>query len=340
MKIGMRHRATGNSKKTRIFGLTLGAVFFALCVPAYAQQPAKISWIGYLASSGSGPAPAFIEGLHDLGYVEGKNIAFVFRTAEGKPERYGDLASELVHLKVDVIVADFTIAVLAAKNATSTIPIVIINNVDPVGIGLVASLARPGGNITGLTNISAELGGKFLELLKEIAPKLTRVAILLTQPVYSTRVNDIFIKESESPARALGVQLIPVVIRGPDDFEGAFRAMTKERANGLVNRLPLSVYSPHFKRLAELAIKSRLPSIQGQATWADAGGLMSYGQDPNVSYRRAATYVDKILKGTKPADLPIEAPLKFELTINLKTAKELGLTIPQSVLYRADKVIK
>jgi len=326
--------------KAKILVYALLALILATIHLAQAQQAGKIPWIGYLASSGSGPAPAFIEGLRDLGYVEGKNIAFVFRTAEGKPERYGDLASELVRLKVDVIVADFTGAVLAAKNATSTIPIVIINNVDPVGIGLVASLARPGGNITGLTNISAELGGKFLELLKEIAPKLTRVAILLTQPVYTRRTNDIFIKESEVPARALGVQLIPVVVRGPDDFEGAFRSMTKERTNGLVNRLPSSVYSPHFKRLAELAMKNRLPSIHSGPTWVDAGGLVSYGQDPNVGYHRAATYVDKILKGTKPADLPIEAPLKFELTINLKTAKELGLTIPQSVLYRADKVIR
>src|SRR5215510_6614226 len=326
--------------KSKIIAFTLCAILFVLCGSVDAQQPGKISWIGYLTGSGSSPNQAFVQGLRELGYVEGKIIAFVFRTAEGKPERYGDLASELVHLKVDVIVADFTIAVLAAKNATSTIPIVIINNVDPVGIGLVASLARPGGNITGLTNISAELGGKFLELLKEIAPKLTRVAILLTQPVYTRRTNDIFIKESEVPARALGVQLIPVVVRGPDDFEGAFRSMTKERTNGLVNRLPSSVYSPHFKRLAELAMKNRLPSIHSGPTWVDAGGLVSYGQDPNVGYHRAATYVDKILKGTKPADLPIEAPLKFELTINLKTAKELGLTIPQSVLYRADKVIR
>src|SRR5215510_13539447 len=175
--------------KAKILLYTLPALILATIHLAQAQQGGKIPWIGYLASSGSGPAPAFIEGLRDLGYVKGKNIAFVFRTAEGKPERYGDLASELVRLKVDVIVADFTGAVLAAKNATSTIPIVIINNVDPVGIGLVASLARPGGNITGLTNISAELGGKFLELLKEIAPKLNRVAILLTQPVYTRRTN-------------------------------------------------------------------------------------------------------------------------------------------------------
>src|SRR5215471_6671261 len=323
-----------------VISFALYAIFFALCVPAYAQQPAKISWIGYLASSGSGPAPAFIEGLRDLGYVEGKNIAFVFRTAEGKPERYGDLASELVRLKVDVIVADFTGAVLAAKNATSTIPIVIINNVDPVGIGLVASLARPGGNITGLTNISAELGGKFLELLKEIAPKLNRVAILLTQPVYTRRTNDIFIKESEVAARALGVQLIPVVVRGPDDFEGAFRSMTKERANGPVIRLLPNTYSVRFKRVAELTIKNRLPSSNGQHSWTDAGGLMSYGADLDVNYRRAATYVDKILKGAKPADLPVETPTKFELRINLKTAKQIGLTIPQTVLFKADKVTK
>src|SRR5215470_7289147 len=218
-------KKTGENSMFRRIVICLLLPLLLLTV-AEAQQPGKIPWIGYLGGAGSGPSPAFIQGLRDLGYAEGKNIAFVFRTAEGKPERYGDLASELVRLKVDVIVTDVTSAVLAAKNATSTIPIVIINNVDPVGIGLVASLARPGGNITELTNISAELGGKFLELLKEIAPKLNRVAILLTQPVYTRRTNDIFIKESEVAARALGVQLIPVVVRGPDDFEGAFRAIT------------------------------------------------------------------------------------------------------------------
>jgi putative tryptophan/tyrosine transport system substrate-binding protein len=322
--------------KKKITGLALSALLFALCLSAEAQQPTKILWIGYLTGSGSSPNPAFVQGLRDLGYVEGKNIGFVFRTAEGKRERYSDLAAELVRLKVDIIVVDVTGAALAAKKATSTIPIVMTSITDPVGTGLVASLARPGGNVTGLTNITGELGGKFLELLKEIAPKLTRVTILND----GGAVNDIFIKESEVPARALGVQLIPVLVRGPDDFEGAFRAMTKERADGLINRLPSSVYSPHFKRVAELAMRNRLPSIHSAPTWVDAGGLMSYGQDPNISYRRAATYVDKILKGAKPADLPVEAPMKFELVINLKTAKQIGLTIPPNVLARADKVIK
>jgi putative ABC transport system substrate-binding protein len=322
--------------KKKITGLALSALLFALCFSAEAQQPTKIIWIGYLTGSGSSPNPAFVQGLRELGYIEGKNIGFVFRTAEGKRERYSDLAAELVRLKVDIIFADVTSAALAAKKATSTIPIVIASITDPVGTGLVASLARPGGNVTGLTNVTAELGGKMVEMLKEIAPRVSRVAILRREGA----VNDIFVKETETPARVLGVQLIPMVVRGPDDFEGAFRTMIKERANGLINRLPSSVYSPHFKRLAELATKNRLPSIHSAPSWVDAGGLISYGQDPNTSYRRAATYVDKILKGAKPADLPVEAPTKFEFVINLKTAKALNLTIPQSVLYRADRVIK
>jgi putative tryptophan/tyrosine transport system substrate-binding protein len=311
-------------------------LLFALCLSAEAQQPTKIVWIGYLTGSGSSPNPAFVQGLRELGYIEGKNIGFVFRTAESKRERYSDLAAEVVRLKVDIIFADVFGAQLAAKKATSTIPIVIASSTDPVGTGLVASLARPGGNVTGLTNITGELGGKSLELLKEIALKLTRVAILMTE----SSVNDIFVKETEVPARALGVQLIPLVVRGVDDFEGAFRAMTKERADGLINRLPSSGYSAHFKRVAELTMKNRLPSIHAEPIWVDAGGLTSYGQDPNISYRRAATYVDKILKGAKPADLPVEQPMKFELVINLKTAKQIGLTIPPNVLARADKVIK
>jgi putative tryptophan/tyrosine transport system substrate-binding protein len=302
-----------------------------------AQQPGKISWIGYLAGAGSGPSPAFIQGLRDLGYVEGQNVAFVYRTTEAKSERTADLAAELVRLKVDIIVVDVTSAALAAKKATSTTPIVMTSITDPVGTGLVASLARPGGNLTGLTNVTAELGGKMVEMLKEIAPKVTRAAILRTE---GGVVNDIFVKETEAPARALGVQLIPMVVRGPDDFEGAFRTVIKERANGLINRLPSSVYSAHFNRIAELAMKNHLPSIASASSWVDAGGLMSYGQDPNISYRRAATYVDKILKGAKPADLPVEAPTKFEFVINLKTAKALNLTIPQSVLFRADRVFK
>jgi putative ABC transport system substrate-binding protein len=321
----------------KFLGIKLGALLFALCSSAEAQEGKKIPWIGYLAGAGSGPSPAFIQGLRDLGYIEGKNIGFVYRTAEGNPERYADLAAELVRLKVDIIVADFTSASLAAKKATSTIPIVMTNGTDPVGTGLVANLARPGGNVTGLTNISGELGGKSLELLKEIVPKLNRVAILRTA---AGAADDVFVKETEVPARALGVQLIPVVVRGADDYEGAFRSMTKERVNGLIIRLFPNTYSVSFKRVADMTIKNHLPSISSQFAWTDAGGLMSYGADLNIMYRRAATYVDKILKGAKPADLPVEAPTKFELRINLKTAKQIGLAIPQSVLFKADKVIK
>ena len=210
----------------RIFALALGALIVALCLPAQAQEEKKIPWIGYLAGAGSSPNQAFVQGMRDLGYVEAKNIAFVFRTTEGNPERYADLAAELVRLKVEIIVADFTSAALAAKKATSTIPIVMTAGTDPVGTGLVASLARPGGNVTGLTNISGELGGKALELLKETVPKLNRVAILRTA---GGAADDVFVKETEVPARVLGVQLIPVMVQGADDFEDAFRSMTKER---------------------------------------------------------------------------------------------------------------
>ena len=319
--------------------LALGAMLLALTCFAETQQPGKIHWIGYLTGSGLSPNQAFVQGMRDLGYVEGKNIGFVFRTTEGKSERYADLAAELVRLKVDIIVADFTSASLAAKKATSTIPIVMTNGTDPVGTGLVANLARPGGNVTGLTNISGELGGKSLDLLKEIVPKLSRVAILRGVGPRGG-ADDVFVRETELPARALGVQLIPVMVHGPDDFEDAFRSITKERANGLFIRLLPNTYTVPFKRVADLTIKNRLPSIAQQLTWVDAGGLMSYGADPNIIYRRAATYVDKILNGAKPADLPVEAPMKFDLRINLKTAKQIGLEIPQSVLFRADKVIK
>ena len=318
----------------------LTAILLAFFHRAEAQQPEKIRWIGYLTASGSSPNQAFVQGLRDLGYIEGKNIAFVFRSAEGQSERYDGLAAELVRLKVDIIVADFTSAALAAKKATSTIPIVMTALTDPVGTGLVASLAQPGGNVTGLTNISGELGGKGLELLKEIVPKLNRVAILRTVSSGVASADDFFVKETEMPARALGVQLVSVKVQAPDDLEDAFRAITKERANGLFIRLLPNIYSIPFKRVAGLTLKNRLPSIAQQLTWADAGGLMSYGADPNVNYRRAATYVDKLLKGTKPADLPVEAPTKFELRINLKTAKQIGITIPQRVLARADRVIR
>ena len=206
-----------------------------------------------------------------------------------------------------------------------------------MGTGLVASLARPGGNVTGLTNVGGEMGGKLLELLKEIAPGLNRVAILGTT---GATADEIFVKETEAPARAMGVQLIRVGVQSPDDIDGAFRTISKERTNGLLMRLQPSLFSAHYKRAAELTAISRLPSISLNKNWVDAGGLMSYGSDRDFQYRRAATYVDKILKGTKPADLPVEAPTKFEFIINLKTAKQIGVTIPPNVLARADKVIK
>jgi putative tryptophan/tyrosine transport system substrate-binding protein len=274
----------------------LATLFLANISLADAQQAGKIPWIGYLASAGSGPSPAFIQGLQDLGYIEGKNIAFVFRTAEGHSQRYVDLAAELVRLKVDIIVVDSSGLAVAAKKATSTIPIVITGLItDPIGTGLVASLARPGGNVTGLTNIAGELGGKQLELLKEIVPKLNRVAILRTVSSGAASADDFFVKETEVPARALGVQLITVVVQGSDELEGAFQSMIKEQANGLFLRL-LPTYSVPFKRVAGLAMKNRLPSISSQFAWTDAGGLMSYGTDLNVQHRRAAVYVDKILK--------------------------------------------
>jgi putative ABC transport system substrate-binding protein len=284
------------------------------------------------------PFTAFIQGLRDLGYVEGKNLAFVFRTTEGKAERFPDLAAELVHLKVDIIVADVTAAIVAAKKAASTIPIVMMDSTDPVGIGLVASLARPGGNITGLTSVSGELGGKLLELLKETVPGLSRV--LIPGPRVGSPAADLFMKETEIPARALKVQLIRFPVRGPEDFESVFRAAIKERANGLLVRLAQRTSAAHRKQFVELVAKSRLPAIYGASNYVDAGGLISYGADRNVQLRRAAVYVDKILKGTKPADLPVEQPMKFEFVINLKAAKQIGLTIPQWTLMKADKVIQ
>ena len=280
--------------------LTLSTLLLALCLPVSAQQPGKIPWIGYLAATGSGPSPAFLQGLRDLGYVEGKNIAIVFRTAEGKSERNADLAAEIVGLTVDVIVTDNTAAALALKKATGTIPIVMTTSTDSVGSGLIASFARPGGNVTGLTSVAGEIGGKHLELLKEIVPRLNRVAILRAEG----RANDLFIKETELPAQALKIELLSFVFGGPDEFEGTFRAMTKERVNGLLVRLGSRGSSGYDKRVAELAAKSRLPSISYATSWADAGGLMSYGADFNISDRRAATYVDKVLKGTKPVTCP------------------------------------
>ena len=324
------------------YSLLLTAFFCAIAPFAQAQQTSKIHRIGFLSSGVPGSSPdieAFRQGLHDLGYVEGKNLVIEYRYTERNADRYPDLLSDLVRLKVDAIIGDGTGATIAAKKATSTIPIVMTSTTDPVGNGLIASLARPGGNVTGLTNISGELGGKLLELLKEVIPRLTRVAIVIPGGGLGT-ANKLFVKETEVPARALRVQLISLVVRGPEDYEGAVRAATKERANALLSRLPPGTPSADRKQFMDLAAKSRLPVVSATNLDTEAGGLISYGRDPRESYRRAATYVDKILKGAKPADLPVEQPTKFEFVINLKTAKALDITIPQSVLYRADKVIR
>jgi len=275
--------------------------------------------------------------MHDLGYVEGKNIAFAYRTTEGRTERNAELAAELVSLKVDIIIADGTPPGLAAKKATSTIPIVLATSTDPVGNGLVASLARPGGNVTGLTNIGGELGGKLIELLKEVVPKLNRVVVLIRG---GGPVNDLFVKETELSARKMGIQLIPLTFQGPEDVQEAFRSAVQKRANGFIERIGAGGSITLYKQAAELAIRNRLPAISRSRRWVDSGGLMCYGGDESVQYRRVAAYVDKILKGTKPADLPVEQPTKFEFIINLKAAKQIGLTIPPNVLARADKVIK
>ena len=310
-------------------------MLFALCSFSAAQQP-KIPRLGFLVPGSSTTFSARIEalrqGLRDLGYVEGKDILIEYRYAEGKLERLPNLAAELIRLKLDLIVAAGSEATAAAKNATKEIPIVMTNGGDVVRLGFVKSLARPGGNITGLISNPAELLGKRVELLKEAVPKANRVAILFNP---ETRV-DPANKELKATAHALGLKLQILEVRTPDDLDDAFRATAKERADALMVRSGAFV-NFHQKRIAELAIKSRLPSMYNNV---DAGFLMSYETNRLDSYRRAATYIDKILKGAKPADLPVEQPTKFELVINLKTAKQIGLTIPPNVLARADKVIK
>jgi putative tryptophan/tyrosine transport system substrate-binding protein len=322
--------------KRTISGFALCAALFALCTSAEAQQPKKIARIGYLTAAGSPSYQAFRQALRELGYAEGQNIAIEYRSADGKRDRLSDLAGELVRLKVDIIVADGTSPSLEAKKATSTIPIVMTSSTDPIGNGLVANLAHPGGNVTGLTSLTGELGGKLLELLKETVPRLSRVAMVSG----GGEANVVFLKETEPSARALGVKLIHQVVRRPEDFESAFEVITKQRVNGLLSRLGPSFVPAQHKRLVEFAVKNRLPAISPDRDWVDSGGLIFYGSDQNVRQRRIATYVDKILKGANPADLPVEAPTKFELVINLKPAKLIRLTIPPNVLARADRVIR
>jgi putative ABC transport system substrate-binding protein len=307
---------------------------------AEAQQPPKIPRIGFLAAvshaNNSVRFEAFRQGLRELGYIEGKNIFIEWRYADGKPDRLPALAAELVRLKVDVIVSGGSTATRPAKEATSTIPIVMAQDTDPVGNGFVASLARPGGNITGLATLAPELSGKQLELLKEIVPKLSRVAVLGT----STRSgNAQSLKETEVAAGAFGVKVQYQDILSRNDIELAFQAASKGHSDAvLVLTSPFA--TSERKQMTDLAVKNRLPTIYDRAEFVADGGLMTYSVSSTDLFRRAAVYVDKILKGAKPADLPVEQPTKFELVINLKTAKQIGVTIPPNVLARADRVIK
>jgi ABC-type uncharacterized transport system substrate-binding protein len=327
--------------RKKLIGPTLAAMLFALSFPTEAQQPTKVPRIGYLtANSPSAMAArneAFRQGLRGLGYIEGKNMVIEYRYAEGKLDRLPALAAELVRLKVDIIVSGGSAPTGAAKEATATIPIVMTQDGDPIGNGFVASLARPGGNITGLSTLAPELSGKRLELLKEIIPRLSRVAVFVS----SNSADYVqLLKEVELAAGAFGVKLQVLDMRSPKDIETAFRAASKGRADAVLMLASGAITSPHRTQILDLVVKSRLPVIYAAASWMEPGGLMSYGVSQNDLDRRAATYVDKILKGAKPADLPVEQPKKFEFIINLKAAKQIGLTIPPNVLARADRVIK
>jgi putative ABC transport system substrate-binding protein len=326
--------------KRRIFAMALCTVLFALCVSTHAQQPTKIPRIGLLftatPSAAAARIEAFRQGLRELGYVEGKNILIEQRYAEGQLNHMNELAAELVRLKVDVIVTIGPAATRPAKEATTAIPIVMGVDDDPVGNGFVASLARPGGNITGLASLAPEIGGKQLELLKEIVPRLSRVAVLgtSTQPG-----NAQSLREAEVAAQALAVKLQYLDVLSPKDIEPVFRTASNGRAEAVLV-LRASIFFSHRKQIVDLAAKRQLPAMYYTTEYVEEGGLMTYGVSITDLFRRAATYVDKILKGAKPAELPIEQPTKFELVVNLKTAKRIGLTIPPNVLARADKVIK
>ena len=325
---------------TLFSGAAVGWLLAAL-VATQAQQVGKVYRIGYLSNSSSAANPhlfeAFRQGLREFGWVEGQNISIDPRFAEGRSDRLADLAAELVRLKVDIIITTSTPATLAAKNATGAIPIVAANFGDPVGLGLIESLARPNGNITGLSfSVGVETFGKELELLKEIAPEFRRVAVLSnpTNPYHALAILNV-----NFAAQALKVELQLLATRGSNEFDGAFAAMSKERAGALLV-VTDPIFVLHRARLADLAVKNRLPSMYGMGEYVKAGGLISYGPNLSDRFRHSATIVDKILRGAKPADLPVQQPTKFDLTINLKTAKALGLTVPPSLLARADEVIE
>jgi ABC-type uncharacterized transport system substrate-binding protein len=330
-------------KRAAVPSILVAVVLLAVAVIAEAQQPKKVPRIGYLTSGDAATDSPRSEGirlaLRERGYIEGQNLAIEYRYSEGKSDRFPELAAELVRLKVDIIVVATGATVQAAKNATQTIPIVMAGlPADPVERGLVHSLARPGGNVTGITTLSRELAGKRLELLKEAVPKIARVAVLYDPaiPASVTEVREVL----PVAARALGLTVRSWEVRDANGFEKVFAALNKERTDGLYVSSSAPVIGANLKRIADFALKRRLPSVHVSRVAVDAGVLMSYGADQADIYRRVVYYVDRILKGAKPADLPVEQPTKFEFVINLKTAKQIGLTIPQSMLYRADKVIK
>ena len=324
-----------------VFTITLALAGLFSPGAAVAQQGAKVARIGVLATdpSANSVREAFIQGLRDLGYVEGRNILIEYRYSEGHLDRFPAFAAELVALKVDVIVAPGTPAALAAKQATRTLPIVFVAVADPVSSGLVTSLARPDGNLTGSSLLFPELVGKCLELLKQAVPKVTRIAVLRQHGPIPERSENKSLKEAEAAARALGIRLQSVEVRRPADLEKAFAEITTARAAGLTV-FGGTMLIAQRRRLVDLVAKTQLPAVYHVREYVDAGGLMSYGPNFADLFRRAATHVDKILRGAKPGDLPVEQPTRFELVINLKTAKALGLTIPQSVLARADHVIE
>jgi putative tryptophan/tyrosine transport system substrate-binding protein len=323
-----------------VFCFALCAMLLALSLSAEAQQPGRVPRIGYLGaftpSAGAPLLEAFRQGLHELGYMEGRNIFIDYRWAEGTPDRFPALAGELINLKVDVIVTQSNAATATLQLATRTIPIVVAGMGDPVGSGFVASLARPGGNITGFSNESEEFAGKWVELLREAAPKISRVAVLAVSQTQSHRT---YWTKIQAAAQALKVISQRQEVAGPDEIEHAFVSLIKGRPQGLIV-LPHAITIERRTQIVGLAAKNRLPGMYPFSLFVGAGGLMSYGTNLADLHRRAATYVDKILKGAKPADLPVEQPTKFELVINLKTAKQIGLTVPPNVLARADKVIR
>jgi putative ABC transport system substrate-binding protein len=327
-------------RKTALASILFAGALLAVAVTVEAQQPKKVPRVGFLTAPSSSALTerieAFRQGLRELGYVEGKNIVIEWRSGDGKLDRLPALAAELVRLKVDVIVTGGLGGTRSANEATNRIPIVMTQDPDPVGNGFVVSLAHPGGNITGLSLLAPELSGKLLELLKEVLPKASRVAVLGTSTSPSTAQA---LRDMEPGAGALAVKLQYLDVRAPKDIEAAFRAATKERADAIL-MLGGPVLASQRTQIIDLAVKSRLPVISRNRGDVEAGGLMAYGASGTDLSRRAATYVDKILKGAKPADLPVEQPKKFELIINLKTAKQIGLTIPPNVLARADRVIK